>query len=380
MHIVILSREIPPIGGGAGAVAIQHAQRLAARGHRVELITSSMPAADGHASPEVPDVPGLHVHVVPVQRRGLHTTRYPEMLRYIIGANRVLRGLVRTAAIDVIHAHAILPDAVPTLLVSRSIRVTATAHGSDVPGFNRQRFRLAHVALRPLWHATSRRIDVVSAPSEFLIGLLLRLRTRERVRLIPNAVDVTDDFASTSRRRRMLVVAARLDPRKRVHLILEALEGISEPLTLHVMGDGSERQALTDLAARSCPQHDITFHGWVRNRSPEWFRLMSEASVSISMSSVENSPVALLEAQLAEHVVIATDIPGHRTVVHPGGRFIASSSSALREAIERVMASDENLLSQERFAGREFVTAGFNWDVVLDQYEEIHRGPETEKH
>lgn len=372
MHIVVLSREVPPVGGGAGAVAIEHAQGLAARGHRVELITTSMPAGTDESLRSISGEYGMRVHVIPVRRKALHTTTYCEMLRYVIGATRLLRHLVRTEQIDTVHTHAVLPDAVPALFVTRTIRVTATAHGSDVPGFNRQRFRFAHVVLRPLWRATSRRIDVISAPSNYLVELLQCRRQPETVVCIPNGIRLRQTFAKEVRRDNTLLVAARLDPRKRVDLVLEALEGISQPVTLHVLGDGSERHSLESLAARVCPQHDVKFHGWIRNQSPDWYRLMSEACISVSMSSVENSPIALLEAQLAEHAIVVSDIPGHRTVVHPRGRFIKGNSAALREELEILLNCDKRQLANERIVGRNFVLAGFDWDSVLSQYEALH--------
>lgn len=372
MHIVILAREVPPVGGGAGAVAIEHAQGLATRGHRVELITTSMPVSTDESSRSIAGECGMRVHVIPVRRKALHTTTYLEMLRFVVGATRLLRQLVRTEQIDAIHAHAVLPDAVPALFVTRTIRVTATAHGSDVPGFNRQRFRFAHVVLRPLWRATSRRIDVISAPSNFLVELLRSRRQPETVVRLPYGIRLRQSFASDARRNKTLLVAARLDPRKRVNLVLEALAGIPQPVTLHVLGDGSERHLMESLAARICPQHDVKFHGWIRNQSPDWYRLMSEASISVSMSSVENSPVALLEAQLAEHVVVVSDIPGHRTVVHPRGRFIKGNSASLREELKILLNCDESELADERAVGRNFVLTEFDWDLVLSQYEALH--------
>jgi hypothetical protein len=68
-----------------------------------------------------------------------------------------------------------------------------TAHGSDVPGFNPNRFKTLHKVLAPAWRRIVREAAGIVAPSERLPGL-----PADTVSIVEAQTDSTDQGKSQS--------------------------------------------------------------------------------------------------------------------------------------------------------------------------------------
>ena len=128
-------------------------RELVAKGHEVDLVTMRF-----QGNPTHENVNGVQVHRVPCWRRVKHVCTAPEAFSYVVAAGPVIRELLASKRFDIVHSHFILPDG---LLAWRIRQMTGlpyvvTAHGTDVPGFNPHRMRLAHRLLRPVWHRVVR--------------------------------------------------------------------------------------------------------------------------------------------------------------------------------------------------------------------------------
>jgi len=148
VQILKSSYEFPPLGGGGAKVVMGIARRLAARGHRVDVVTMRY---RGLSSRDV--VAGVNVSRIPGMRLRLSTCSFVEMIPYVLLAPwRIIR-LARDGNYRFSHVHFIYPDGVVAWLTKRftGLPYIITAHGSDVPGYNPNRFRLLHVLLKPIW-------------------------------------------------------------------------------------------------------------------------------------------------------------------------------------------------------------------------------------
>lgn len=364
MRVLTVCRELPPIGGGAGYVAINLATELAGRGHHVELI--SMRFGD---LPAIEHTGGVTIHRVEVGRRDADSSRTPEMARFVVGARRLARRLANNDTFDVAHAHAIIPDGL-VLGAACAKRTVVTAHGSDVPGYNPDKFQVLHSVLGPWWRRAAARPTVVTAPSRHLAGLIATAGANRPVTLVPNGIDL-DLFRPQPRERSVLVVT-RLVRRKNVHLLLEALTEISTPITVNIVGDGPERPML-EAAASKLTHHSITFHGWLDHGSPEWRRLYETSRFFVFPSSSENFPINLLEAQLAGLVTIASDIPGNREVLGEAARYLESlDGRSLARSLAAALDTPDEQLEAEAQAATRRVRHHFSWIAVADAFETIY--------
>lgn len=363
MRIAMICREMPPVGGGAGAVALQLARQLVVAGHEVVFFTMQYGDQSAHES-----VHGVRIVRIPCGRRNITSARTIEMLRFLISTRRKLRSEHSNKPFDVVHAHSILPEGAALFLHEPRARTVITAHGSDVPGYNPDRYELLHRAVARWWRAVLERADVVTAPSEFLAGLIRQASPNRDVIVIPNGINA-DLFAERDARDGVLIVA-RLVPRKNVDIILEALREL--PATrVDIVGDGPQLSRLQILAA-NLDHHDIRFHGWLGHGSREWRNLYERSRFFVFMSSQENFPVNLLEAQLAGLVTIASDIPSNREVLGNDAEFVAIDAKSLQRRLLHLMSEPVEKLVERQRRARDRVRKHFLWPFVGEKFVQVY--------
>lgn len=365
LRLLVLNYEYPPLGGGASPVTAAVCRELAARGHAVDVVTMAyrdLPREETHGALRILRLPCLRAH--------RHLCRSYELATWVLAALFAVPRLVRRERYDLVHAHFFLPSgAVAWFLKARfGIPYVVTAHGSDVPGYNPDRFRALHVLLRPVWRAIVRGADLVISPSRSLSRLIGRaLGAEYPLAIVPNGI-AKDWIAPGAAREPRILVVCRLFERKGVQYLLRALA--KGPLThdIHIVGDGPHREALERLAA-GAPDR-ITFHGWLEPGSPALLDLYRTSSIFVFPSVAENFPISLLEAMIAGTAIVASDLEACREVLGDAAEYFPPEDDvALRRILERLAADP----AAQRALGeraRRRVLDRFTWDRVGERYEE----------
>jgi glycosyltransferase involved in cell wall biosynthesis len=243
-----------------------------------------------------------------------------------------------------------------------------TAHGSDVPGYNPDRFRLLHVLLGPLWRTVVRGADLVISPSRSLSRLIERnLRGPYPLAVVPNGIE-RDWIEPSERKDPLVLVVCRLFERKGVQYLLRALARGSLPYEVHIVGDGPHRAELERLAAQAPDR--IRFHGWMEPGSDALLDLYRRASIFVFPSVAENFPISLLEAMLAGTAIVATSLDACREVLGDAAAYFPPEDDvALRAILER-LAQDPAEQRRLGALARQRVLEHFTWDRVGERYEE----------
>lgn len=111
----------------------------------------------------------LTIYRIPCGRRRVEICRAHEMFFYILRALPVAVSLAREYRYDLNHTHFIFPDGVIGYLLTWIVKLPClvTVHGSDVPGYNPDRFKLLHVLLQPLWRRVVRHAHSIVCPSGY---------------------------------------------------------------------------------------------------------------------------------------------------------------------------------------------------------------------
>ena len=198
-----------------------------------------------------------------------------------------------------------------------------------------------------------------------------------RLELLPNPLPAAaEDPAradSAAPRQPELLAVARLVHQKGLDLLIRAFASLRLPPSsawrLVLVGDGPERKALAELAAREGVAERVRFEGF--QASPGYF--LARASVFVLPSRHEGMPNALLEAMAAALPVVVTDAsPGPLEVVEQevtGLVVPRENVTALTRALERLIA-DPELRQRLGDAAAERLHA-LSWEVVEPHWRSV---------
>ena len=220
MRILKISYEYPPIGGGGSRVVSGLAGELVRLGHEVDLVT--MKFGD---LPVFESIEGVNVHRVPCLRLDRSICRPPEMATYLINARKYVRKILSEKQFDINHTHFIFPDGLLSSWIKREsgLPFIVTAHGSDVPGYNPNRFKFLHKVLHPVWRNVVESSAGITSPSHTLAGLIKVQDVDKQVEVIPNGITpIKYDLRNRSARRALVV--SRFFERKGIQYFLEILQ------------------------------------------------------------------------------------------------------------------------------------------------------------
>ncbi len=361
MRILTVCYEYPPIGGGGGVVAEALAQQLVRMGHDLEVVTSQFRALAAREQEG-----GLTIHRHACRRRHRHYTTATELLTTLWPAYRKAAGIIRDNPPHLLHAHFALPSGLVAYHLSRrfGIPYVLTVHGSDIPGYNPDRFHWHHRLVRPIWRRVMSGASEIVSPSRYLAGLV-RQQIQLPVQIVPNGY-MGHSGSGEQPKRRLVLVVARLFPRKGVQYFLEAIRDLDSDWEFVVAGDGPYMASLKALAGTVRPH--VRFTGFIDK--PSLQSLYAEARILVFPSLQENFPMVLLEGMDAGCAVITSQAHGCAEVVGDAGVIVPPANAmALGKAIRELLADPERC---DLLAARSRARAAlFRWPRIAELYLQV---------
>jgi phosphatidylinositol alpha-mannosyltransferase len=293
-----------------------------------------------------------------------------------LAPRRVLRAL-RDFEPHVTHVHEPLAPVVSAAAAAFGPRpVVGTFHAWSSSD---RLYRAAAPVVRRVAERLAVRIAVSPAAQAFAgeaLGLPLGA-----FRLIPNGVD-TASYAKAEPlpelvdpERPLLLFVGRLEPRKGLDVLVRAflrLRTTRPRLRLCVVGEGPDRQRCQDMIPSSI-RPDVLFVGAVSEEAKPRYHASADLYVAPNTGG-ESFGIVLLEAMSAGLPVVASDIPGFRTVLKDGrqGRFAPPNDAfALAESIDTLLANEK--LRQAMAAEGRRTAADYDWSVVGAKVLELYR-------
>jgi phosphatidyl-myo-inositol alpha-mannosyltransferase len=367
VKIGIVSQSYYPRFGGVTEHVHHSAVELRRRGHQVTIITSHF---RGAAGPPMTDVERIGYNLL-IPFNGAFVD-----LAVGIRLRSQLRGLLRRHRFDVLHTHAPLVPTLPLIAIETAeCPQVGTFHTTGGPS------RLLEMFQGTL-DRRMRRLDARIAVSETARAYAERYFPGE-YHVIPNGVD-TERFHPDVRpfeewrdpARVNVLFVGRLDPRKGVHLLLDAMPEVIRRTDgrarLLVVGDSYLRPKYEASVPQEFRDH-IRFIGHVPAADlPRWY---ATGDLFVSPASGNESfGIVLVEAMAAGRAVVASDIPGYRTVVVPeesGAVFAPGDREALAATITALVLDADRrrgLATRGRARALEFA-----WPRVTDRIEALYR-------
>ncbi len=214
---------------------------------------------------------------------------------------------------------------------------------------------------------------------------LLRIATETwrlnpaRLHYIPNGVDlarfaVAGSAAAAAVRERwpgqgpVVGIVAALRPEKNVARLLRAFARVELSARLVIVGDGSERGSLENLAQALAVRDRVYFAGHVTEPAP----LYDAFDVFALSSDTEQMPLSMLEAMAAGLPVATTDVGDVRIMLAPenASAIVPAADEALAQAL-RLLLGDAALRHRMGMANRAKVEHDYQQEAMFQSYARI---------
>jgi glycosyltransferase involved in cell wall biosynthesis len=374
LRIAHVTATFPPYYGGAGTVCYHNARELARLSHEVHVFTAAMGKAPVH---ELLD--GFMVH------------RLPALFR--IGNMPVLPSLpFALRGFDIVHLHYpfILGAEMVRLATALSRTPLIVSFHNDLigEGLRARIFKLYQNLSAHLVIKNAARLCVLSH-DHFEYSRLRRSLVDSNMKIVelPNGVDLslfhpldTDNLVRSKYGipetvKHVLFVAAldRAHHFKGLGDLLQAVQTLSADVWLLVVGDGDLRKEYERQAYELGISNRVIFTGAIQHEDlPLYFR---SADVTVLPSSqTESFGLVLIESLACGTPVIASSLPGVRTVVNHGsdGLLVAPNDPlVLAEAILTIL-KDELLRQAMGRRGRDKVEERYGWEQIGLRIEKIY--------
>lgn len=376
LRIAHVSATFPPYFSGTGNVCYHNARQLARRGHRVSVFTAALPG-----EPAVEDSDDLHVERLrPLFRTG-NAPLLPQLSR-------------RLDDFDIIHLHYPFFGGEGAALAAkrRGTPLVITYHQDVLLG---GLGGLVEKMLRPsLSRWVLRNADRLLFTSlDYARSSHVRplLSGREaHIAAQPNGVDTqkfTPDppspaLAAQYRQNAgdfIILLVATLDRAhyfKGVDVLLEALAALPAAYRAIIVGEGNLRASYQDQAQRLGLDGRAHFAGRVADADlPDFYRL-ADVTVLPSTTMGEAFGLVLVESMACATPVIASSLPGVRSVVSEGvdgGLVQPGDSSDLHDRLEWLGQMSPAQRRQMGLAGRRKVEECYTWPYLAGRLENTYR-------
>ncbi len=346
--LILNERDLAhPWAGGAEVHIMEIARRAVAAGYRPTLLCTRV---RGAAAETVQD--GVRI------RRAGNRFSYYAMLPLL-----VRREIAEPGTVIIEHLNKI-PFCTP--LYARVPMIAVAHHLFGWTAFQQVSFPVAAAVVAserlipPLYHG-----PIVAVSPSTRADLIARGVAADQIGIIPNGVDHARYVpAERPVNTPTLLVVARIEPYKRIDLILRALQTLIPripEIRLLVVGAGSALEPLRQQAAQLRIAEHVTFTGFVDE--PTKVRWMQQAALVVNASEKEGWGLTVLEANACGVPAVASDVPGLRDAVVPGetGVLVPHGDVVqLSEAIRRLLTADDE---RHRLAvGARTWSLRFSWD------------------
>lgn len=358
MRIAILgTRGIPASYGGFETFAEHLSTRLVARGHEVTVYCRAH-----YVSPRQLEYHGVRLKVLPTIRHKYFDT----VVHTFISAVHAVSGRYDAALICNCANAAFSPI----------LRLTGTPVAINVDGLEHKRKKWGwlgqHYYRFAEYLSTLLPNEMVTDARVIQEYYLACHNTPSTMIAYGSEVERRPDRASVRNWRvepnRYVLYVSRLEPENNAHLVIEAFKKVRTAYRLLIVGDAPyAEQYIKSLKARARGDKRIIFTGFVFGQ--DYRALQQNAYCYVHATEVGGTHPALLEAMGYGNCVLTLATPENLEVVAEAGVPYIDEFD-LAEKLQRVLR-DGSLVQAYRNRAQQRVQAHYDWETVVDQYENL---------
>ncbi len=359
-----------PTLGGSGVIATELGKMLAARGHQVHFITSSMPFRLGAFQRNI------YYHEVDVNNYSVF--QYPP---YDLSLASKMAQITLLEKLDILHVHYAVPHAISAYLakqmVNGAVKVVTTLHGTDITvlGYDENLSNLIRFGIE--------QSDAVTAVSESLIAETRSLlEINKRIDCIYNFIDhrifrqqevkqLKQELIANDEK--VLLHISNFRKVKRVEDVIHILYLVNQqmPTKLVLIGEGPEMPHVRKLITDYQLEDQVLFLG----KRDDVAEMISVSDCVLLPSEKESFGLVALEAMACGIPVVGSNAGGiPEVVLHgetgylaPVGDYTEMSNYVLK------LLRDEKLWMRLSSNSLSRAYDFFNAERIVDQYEMVYQ-------
>lgn len=292
-----------------------------------------------------------------------------------------LAKLFREVKPDVIHAscfeanfHSVLASRVSVVgkVIAEEVGILTDGYGKLLRGWKARKIGSF------IWN----KADGILAISQAVKQSIMECENapESRITTIPYYIDLerfrfaANNEKQTPKDEFIIGYVARLSPEKGQRVLLPALKLAlekNENIKLWLVGDGSDRENLVNMAKELGIEEHVKFWG-MRGDIPE---LLAQMDLFVLSSYNEGLGTVILEAMASGVLVIATDVGGVPEIIEHGENgvlFPVGDVEALAGEISRMINLDDAERSRIIRKGRETIESRYSKAIVIKQLSDLY--------
>lgn len=200
-------------------------------------------------------------------------------------------------------------------------------------------------------------------------------------KLIPNGIDLTSiptDIETSRTKGLVFGFCGRIDTNhKGLDLMLKGFQQflkVNGAATLELIGDGKDRPALEELAAKLGISDNVIFHGALFGLKK--FRVLNRFDVFLHTSRMEGFPMAVLEAAALSKPCITSEATNVNAYIREFSAGIALPNNT-PQCIASAMSISADFYKQDQLGiygenARNMVETSFDWKNIATQLVEVY--------
>ena len=358
MNILVINYEYPPIGGGGGVLCKDISEGIAAKGHRITVVTCHYGSLK-----KSEDLRGVTIFRVPVLMRKKQTVAsLTSMISFVPMCVWKVKELMKSNTYDLINTHFAIPSGPAGQYLSRRYNIpnVLTILGGDI--IDPSKFLSPHNTF--LLNQTVRKMlfgadRVVAESTDIKKNAQKYYGFDRRVDIVPLGIypnahpNKTRQDLDLPGDKFVFVTIGRLVKRKNLEDLLHIFRDVEKtvPSILLVIGDGPEKDNIRNLAIQLGIHDAVRLLGRVSDE--EKFQYLTASDVYLSTAIHEGFGIVFLEAMECGLPVISYDRGGQTDFLREGktgylielgnkGNFILKLKELLNSEPSRMEIRDHN--------------------------------------
>jgi glycosyltransferase involved in cell wall biosynthesis len=367
--------------GGSGAVFYEWAEKIARRGHHIDVICQQI-----NNLKENNQTSNIYIHRIKpqIECRGELSRSIKHNLIYITSATIKGSQIIRHKKIDVIHASFFGPAIAGSILSKIHAKpLITTIHHVFPPDYWKKLTgeNVSYISSisGPIFEriAITMPADIIHATNNATKEDLIKYNIRSSITVVHNGIDLSSYDNSIFNRdyKNCVVFIGRLVFYKKLDVVISSFKHVIKKIydaKLIVVGDGPMRSKWEKMVLELGLDQNIEFVGHISEEKK--MELLSKCSVLVLPSVVEGFALVVLEAFAMSKPVLVSDIKAYNDIVDEGiDGYILPVHSPYEWSEKIILLLSNKLLCKKMGSrGRLKVENKFNINAKVDEIESCY--------